>query len=218
MKIKISLSLTIIILSLSSQILFADPVLNKFLERNKNIKTFQVDFGKICYWSEIDTVLFSYGKLYTKGNNIRLEHLFPSKELMIGTDKELILYFPEQKQLIKQDADYWQSLLSPELLAQKYINYCTLKATKIVKDGTIFIFSTNEEMDDFSEIVIQFSNIDSLIHFFEYKDKYNNMVSYNFSNHIINQSIPDTLFSFQIPDSVNVIDQRILKGDKNIGE
>lgn len=209
MKTKISLSLAIIILSLSSQILFADLVLDKFLERNKNIKTFQVDFEKINYWPELDTVLYSYGKLYTKGNNIRLEHLFPGKELMIGTDKELILYFPEQKQLIKQDADYWQSLLSPELLAQEYINYCTLKTTKIVKNGTIFIFTPNEEMNDFSEIVIQFSDIDSLIYFFEYKDKYNNMVSYNFSNHIINQNIADSLFYIQIPDDVTIFDQRV---------
>ncbi len=209
MKIKISLSLTIIILSISSQILFADPVLDKFLDRNKNIISYQVDFEKVNYWSELDTVLYSYGKLYTKGNNIRLEHLFPGKELMIGTENDLILYFPEQKQLIKQDSDYWQSLLSPELLAQEYINYCTLKATKIVKDGTIFIFGTNEEMDDFSEIVIQFSNIDSLIHFFEYKDKYNNMVSYNFSNHKINQNIADSLFYIKIPDDVTIFDQRV---------
>ena len=208
MKIKIFLLIIVIILSISFHSSFADPILDKFLERNKNIVSFQVDFEKVNYWSELDTALYSYGKLYTKGNNIRLEHLFPSNELMIGTENELILYFPEQKQLIKQDSDYWQSLLSPELLAQEYINYCTLQTTKKAEDGIIFIFTPNQEMNDFSEIVIQFSNIDSLICYFEYKDKFDNTVGYNFINHIINQNIDDSLFYIKIPDDVIIFDQR----------
>jgi outer membrane lipoprotein carrier protein len=210
MKIKIFL-LIVITLSVSCLILSADSLLDSFLERNERIKTFQADFEQRNLWPELEMEKSSLGKIFIKGDNIRLEYSNPSKQLMIGTEKELMFYFPKQKQLIKQDANYWQLLLSPELLAKEYLNYCNLKETHKVKEGYLFIFSPTEEMSDFKKVMIMFSDTDSLIIHFEYEDKYNNAVEFNFSNQIINQPISDTLFTFQIPDSVNVIDQRIGK-------
>ncbi|MEA3475723.1 MAG: outer membrane lipoprotein carrier protein LolA [Candidatus Cloacimonadota bacterium] len=200
-----------IILFANYLILSADSLLDSFLERNERIRTFQADFEQRNLWPELEMEKSSLGKVFTKGNNIRLEYSIPNKQLMIGTEKELIFYFPEQKQLIKQDANYWQLLLSPELLAKEYLNYCNLKETHKVKGGYLFIFSPTEEMNDFKKVMIMFSDTDSLIIHFEYEDKYNNAVEFSFSNQIINRPISDTLFSFPIPDSVNVIDQRIGK-------
>jgi len=207
MKIKISL-LIVITLSISCLVLFADSLLDSFLDRNERIKTFQADFEQRNLWPDLKMEKTSSGKVFTKGNNIRLEYSNPKKQLMIGTEKELMFYFPEQKQLIKQDANYWQLLLSPELLAKEYLNYCNLQETHKVKGGYLFIFLPTEEMNDFKKVMIMFSDSDSLIIHFEYEDKYNNAVEFNFSNQIINQPISDTLFSFQVLDSVNVIDQR----------
>ena len=215
---KIRIPIIFIITTLWVSFLSADSLLDSFLERIKKVKTFQVDFEQRNYWPEMEIEKISYGKLVTKKSNIRLEYSNPNNQLMVGNENELIFYFPEEKQAIIQNANYWQSLLSPELLSKKYLSYCNLDSTFVSKDSYIFKFSTNKEMDDFSEIVIQFSKSDSLITFFEYKDKYDNVVGFKFSNHIINQAVSDSLFSFEIPDSINVLDQRILKGDKDIGE
>ena len=211
LKFKILLALIILVVFAYFQTSFADSILENFLQRNKKIKTFQVDFEQRNYWPEMEIEKISYGKLITKESNIRLEYSNPNNQLMVGNENELIFYFPEEKQAIIQNANYWQALLSPKLLCEKYLNYCILDSTFVSKNSYVFKFLSTDEMNDFSEIAIQFSKSDSLIIFFEYKDKYDNVVGFKFSNHIINQQIPDSIFYFEIPDSVNVLDQRIYK-------
>ena len=63
-------------------------------------------------------------------------------------------------------------------------------------------------MSDFSELVIQFSNQDSLIEVIEYMDNYNNEVGFKFTNQVINEALPDSIFTLEIPKNVSVVDQR----------
>jgi len=63
-------------------------------------------------------------------------------------------------------------------------------------------------MSDFSELVIQFSNQDSLIEVIEYMDNYDNEVGFKFTNKVINDEIPDSTFMLEIPENVSVVDQR----------
>jgi outer membrane lipoprotein-sorting protein len=195
-------------LSMSLAIETDEDLLEKFLAKHKHIQTFQADFLQRNIWPELDTEQFSEGTLYTKGNCIRLEYESPGQELMIGNEERLLFYFPDEKQIILQDSNYWQSLLSPSRLANEYINYCILDSMEYKQGRMVFYFTPTEEMSDFTDIVIMFSQTDSLISYFGYKDTYDNSVQYNFTNIKINQEIPDSIFTFEIPSGVKVIDQQ----------
>jgi outer membrane lipoprotein-sorting protein len=205
-------TLTIIFALIPFNLLLAiepdEDLLEKFLERHKQIHTFQTDFLQLNIWPELDTEQHAEGTLYTKGNWIRMEYESPGQELMIGNDGSLLFYFPEEEQVIFQNPSYWQSLLSPSRFASEYINYCILDSMEYKQGRVVFYFTPTDEMSDFTDIVVMFSQADSLISYFGYKDIYDNSVQYNFSNLKINQEIPDSLFSFEVPKGVKIIDQR----------
>jgi len=189
--------------------LFAnEKLLQKFLKKNEEITTFKANFEQRNYWPESDIEHFTYGNLFTKEDKIKLEFYYPEQQTMLGSEYDLRFYFPEKKQLIIQDWSYWQNFINPELLAKEYIYYCDLHATDVYRNVTIFSFKPTEVMSDFSELVIQFSNQDSLIEVIEYMDNYNNEVGFKFTNKVINEEIPNSIFTLEIPENVSVIDQR----------
>ncbi|MCD6330511.1 MAG: outer membrane lipoprotein carrier protein LolA [Candidatus Cloacimonetes bacterium] len=185
-----------------------EELLHKFLQKNEKITTFKANFEQRNYWPDSDIEHFTYGNLFTKENKIKLEFYYPEQQTMLGSEYDLRFYFPEKKQLIIQDWSYWQNFINPELLAKEYIYYCELQSTDKYRNVTIFSFKPTEVMSDFSELVIQFSNQDSLIEVIEYMDNYDNEVGFKFTNKVINEEIPDSIFILDIPENVSIIDQR----------
>jgi len=185
-----------------------EELLQKFLQKNEKITTFKANFEQRNYWTESDIEHFSFGNLYTKDDKIKLEFYYPEPQTMLGTENDLRFYFPEKKQLLIQDWSYWQNFINPKLLAKEYIDFCELQSTDKYRNVTIFTFKPTEVMSDFSELVIQFSNQDSLIEVIEYMDNYDNEVGFKFTNKVINEEIPDSTFMLEIPENVSVVDQR----------
>ena len=200
------------VMTLVCNALFAnEELLQKFLQKNENITSFKANFEQRNYWPDSDIEHFSYGNLFTKENKIKLEFYYPEQQTMLGTEDDLKFYFPEKKQLLIQDWSYWQNFINPEMLAKEYIYYCELQSTDKYRNVTIFSFKPTEVMSDFSELVIQFSNQDSLIEAIEYMDNYDNEVGFKFTNKVIDDPIPDSIFTLEIPKNVSVIDQRTLQ-------
>jgi outer membrane lipoprotein-sorting protein len=185
-----------------------EELLQKFLKKNEEISTFKANFEQRNYWPDSDIEHFTYGNLFTKEDKIKLEFYYPEQQTMLGSEYDLRFFFPEKNQLIIQDWSYWQNFINPELLAKEYIYYCELQATDVYRNVTIFSFKPTEVMSDFSELVIQFSNQDSLIEVIEYMDNYDNEVGFKFTNKVINEEISDLIFTLEIPENVSVIDQR----------
>jgi len=199
-----------VVFLLISSVIFANgrELLQNFLGRNAKINSFQAAFTQKNYWKQQDIVNTSSGVLYTEGENILLEHKDPEHQYMVGTEDELVFYFPERKKLIGSDASYWQFFLSPQFLSKEYINFCEYQNYRLNENSTTFILKAKKAIDDLNQIQITFSNQDSLIERFFYEDKYNNEVLFTFSNQIVNEDIPDSTFHLEIPQDVEVIDQR----------
>lgn len=201
--------LIVFVLFISITSLYSNKeLLDTFLERNKRISTYRATFEQRNYWPDTEVELFSYGNLYTKKDKIMLDFYAPTTQVMLGTEDDLRLYFPEKNQLIIQDWSYWQNFINPELLAKEYLDYCILESTTRFNNVTIFTFKPTEIMQDFKELVIQFSNSDSLIVALEYKDQYNNEVGFYFTDPHINTGIPDDIFTLPVPENTTIIDQR----------
>lgn len=197
-----------VVMLVCNSILANEKLLQEFLKKNEEITTFKANFEQRNYWPESDMEHFTYGNLFTKEDKIKLEFYYPEQQTMLGSEYDLRFYFPEKNQLIIQDWSYWQNFINPELLAKEYIYYCELQATDVYRNVTIFSFKPTEVMSDFSELVIQFSNQDSLIEVIEYMDNYDNEVGFKFTNKVINEEISDLIFTLEIPENVSVIDQR----------
>ncbi|MDP8241423.1 MAG: outer membrane lipoprotein carrier protein LolA [Candidatus Celaenobacter antarcticus] len=198
----------IVVIFVCNALLANEELLQKFLQKNEKITTFKANFEQRNYWTESDIEHFSFGNLYTKDDKIKLEFYYPEPQTMLGTENDLRFYFPEKKQLLIQDWSYWQNFINPKLLAKEYIDFCELQSTDKYRNVTIFTFKPTEVMSDFSELVIQFSNQDSLIEVIEYMDNYDNEVGFKFTNKVINDEIPDSTFMLEIPENVSVVDQR----------
>ena len=198
----------IAVIFVCNALLANEELLQKFLQKNEKITTFKANFEQRNYWTESDIEHFSFGNLYTKDDKIKLEFYYPEPQTMLGTENDLRFYFPEKKQLLIQDWSYWQNFINPKLLAKEYIDFCELQSTDKYRNVTIFTFKPTEVMSDFSELVIQFSNQDSLIEVIEYMDNYDNEVGFKFTNKVINDEIPDSTFMLEIPENVSVVDQR----------
>jgi len=198
----------IVVIFVCNALLANEELLQKFLQKNEKITTFKANFEQRNYWTESDIEHFSFGNLYTKDDKIKLEFYYPEPQTMLGTENDLRFYFPEKKQLLIQDWSYWQNFINPKLLAKEYIDFCELQSTDKYRNVTIFTFKPTEVMSDFSELVIQFSNQDSLIEVIEYMDNYDNEVGFKFTNKVINEEIPDSTFMLEIPENVSVVDQR----------
>ena len=198
----------IVVIFVCNALLANEELLQKFLQKNEKITTFKANFEQRNYWTESDIEHFSFGNLYTKDDKIKLEFYYPEPQTMLGTENDLRFYFPEKKQLLIQDWSYWQNFINPKLLAKEYIDFCELQSTDKYRNVTIFTFKPTEVMSDFSELVIQFSNQDSLIEVIEYMDNYDNEVGFKLTNKVINDEIPDSTFMLEIPENVSVVDQR----------
>lgn len=200
--------LMIILLFVCSGLSANEKVLESYLSYFDQIDSLEVNFTQRNYWPEQDMSNESAGVLYVKGNNILLEHLQPEHQIMLGTETELVFYFPERKQMIGGDASEWQYFISPKYLANEYMKFCTLTSTKETGNSYIFTFSPNEKMNDLKVIKITVSKQDSLIMEFFYKDAYENEVCFTFTDPKINEEIPDSKFILRIPNDVQVIDNR----------
>ena len=203
------LLLAVIIFIFSSFLMAAgEDLLQIFLTRNAKINSFQAKFTQKNYWPKQEIVHSSQGVLYTKGENILLEHKEPEKQFMVGTKDELVFYFPERQKLIGSDASFWQYFISPKFLSREYIKFCEYESYEELDNSTKFTFRAKKVINDLKQIKITFSNQDSLIERFFYKDKYNNEVLFTFYDQQVNIAIPDSIFHLEIPQDVDVIDQR----------
>ncbi len=202
---------------LVSSLLQADgqAVLQKFLQRNSKISSFKAEFTQKNYWPKQEIVNTSQGVLYTRGENILLEHKEPEHQYMVGTEDELVFYFPKRKKLLGSDASFWQYFLSPQFLTEEYLHFCQYQSYQPQAEVTTFTFKAKKAIDDLKQIKITFSNQDSLIHRFFYKDRYNNEVLFDFREQQVNIAIPDSIFHLEIPTDVEVIDQRKQMGQGN---
>jgi outer membrane lipoprotein-sorting protein len=205
---KITCILIIIFVFVCNGLIADERILDGYLDYFNTIQSLEINFTQRNYWPEQDLSNESSGVLYVKDKNILLEHLQPEHQIMLGTDTELIFYFPEKKQMIGGDSSEWQYFISPKFLANEYLNFCTLESTLEEENSFIFSFLPNEKMNDLKEIRITVSKQDSLIKGFFYKDNFDNEVLFTFFAAKINQEIPDSRFRLKIPRDVQVIDNR----------
>jgi len=194
----------ILFISFSAFILAQDDILNRIhldlIEKYDSIKTYEADFIQENFWKEIDTAKTSYGKIYYDSSFLLLEYSEPEGQKLLIDSLSVTIY----------DAGSNQVLISNK-------NDYELKPISIISD---FWKNSQKKLIENSENEVQIKLItpekeqifvrikDNLIIEIQIFDNSENMVRYTFSAEKMNKQLSQKIFELNLPEDVNVIDNR----------
>lgn len=198
------ISFLILLISYSFSLYAQDDILNKIhldlIEKYDSIKTYEADFEQHNYWKEIDTAKTSYGKIYYDSSYLLLEYSEPEGQKLLIDSLSVTIYDAASNQVLisnKNDyelkpisiiSDFWQN--SQKELIENSENETQIK----------LVTPENEQIF----VLIK----DSLIIEIQIFDNSENMVKYSFSAEKINKQLSQNIFELNLPEDVNIIDNR----------
>ncbi|MCP2520681.1 outer membrane lipoprotein carrier protein LolA [Candidatus Aminicenantes bacterium AC-335-A11] len=188
----------------------AEEIINKFEEKFREIKSLSADFVQIYHSDALSTPLKEKGKLYFKNPSLmRWDYFEPERKIFIYSKGEFLLYVPEDKQVIKSSR--FKEKFESEILS---ILTGQLKITENYKID--FFNSENKEKTyslklkplkerEYTFILIELEKDKFYIKRAVFFDWAGSKQEFIFSNIKENISIPDKLFTLNLPPGVEII-------------
>lgn len=176
-----------------------NPLLNDVQEKYKTVKNFTADFKQEGDAGQLE------GKFYfAKGNKLRIE----LEERLIVTDGVTIwTYHSAANRVIINSFEDNPTSLSLEKYLFEYTDKCTVSTGKSENgmDKLVLIPGSGELDFKKAELTI---NPDKLVEKIKLVDLIDNRFIFQLSNIRINQSLSNSLFTYNIPEGVQTIDLR----------
>ncbi len=194
----------ILFISFSASILAQDDVLNEIyldlLEKYDSIKTYEADFIQENFWKEIDTAKTSYGKIYYDSSFLLLEYAEPEGQKLLIDSLSVTIYDSASNQVLISNKNDYE--LKPISIISEYWKNSQKELIENNKNETRIKLVTPENDQIFVWIK------DNLIIEIQIVDNSENMVKYTFSAEKINKQLSQKIFELNLPEDVNVIDNR----------
>ncbi len=193
--------LAIFVFSIS---LFANEKLEEIYEniliKYSSIKTYEANFLQENYWKELDTFKQSFGKIYYDSSHLLLDYEEPQGQKLLIANSDITIYEPSSNQaLISNEIDM-------ELRPVKFISqYWDISRKELIEENEKSFkikFITPEKEQIFIHVN------DCLITEFMILDEQENSVIYKFSSEKFNTQLPESIFELNLPEDVNIIDNR----------
>ncbi len=194
----------ILYFSFSTFILAQDDILNEIyldlLEKYDSIKTYEADFIQENFWKEIDTAKTSYGKIYYDSSFLLLEYSEPEGQKLLIDSLSVTIYDAASNQVLISNKNDYE--LKPISILSEYWQNSQKELIENSENGTQIKLITPDNEQIF--VLIK----DNLIIEIQIFDNSENMVKYSFSAEKINQQLAKEIFELNLPEDVNVIDNR----------
>ena len=177
-----------------------ETIYEEVLITYSTIHTYEANFVQENYWEEIDVYKTSEGKLYYNKENLVMDYFIPIGQKLLINKNSMTMYDPISQQAIISDE------VEIELRPDKLIShYWDMSEKELIDqfDDTIKIKLLTPEEE---KIIITISN--NIVTEFNIMDKNKNFVIYKFSDIIINEKLPPTIFVFVIPVDASILDTR----------
>ena len=177
-----------------------ETIYEEVLITYSTIHTYEANFVQENYWEEIDVYKTSEGKLYYNKENLVMNYSIPVGQKLLINKNSMTMYDPISQQAIISDE------VEIELRPDKLIShYWDMSEKELIDqfDDTIKIKLLTPEEE---KIIITISN--NIVTEFNIMDKNKNFVIYKFSDIIINEKLPPTIFVFVIPVEASILDTR----------
>ena len=198
MKLKILLLLIVSSFGLFAAEMNIEKIYAGVIENYKTIKTFQADLVQTNYWKELDIEKESLGRIIYNEENLLLNYLDPAGQQMLVTKSSVTIYDSLSQNAMISDKT---TELRPDKIIAEYWDKSQKEIKHLTATGVILLLTSDSE-----EIEILISH--SHIVFFKLSDSSGNTVKYSFKNIVKNAELNDVLFQLQIPENVNIIDNR----------
>lgn len=196
----------------------AETVASKLEARLKSITTLQAEFKQFYYSTASSEPLAGQGKLFLhKPDRMRWEYETPEKQIFLYNRGQFWLYFPEDKQLIKNAVD------SPghesEILGLMSGTYSILERYRLNfnpfptdRKNVHQLKLTPKSEGEFSYILLEIDSSTWLITKAVFFDLAGNKLEYWFSHIKTGIVLPDRLFELRVPPDCEIIESSGIKG------
>ena len=191
---------------MAGQNALAKNALNDFFSR---VDSYQADFTQTV--SDEDGIELERGEgkfsLKRPGRFV-WEYHEPLPQEIISNGKKIWLYDEDFEQVTVRDYDVAVNGTPAELLAgdSNIVDYYDIVSSDITLPNQTFELTPKDENSPFTQVNIEFE--DGVLSSISLKDSFYRLTKLDFINRQENVSLKDSLFIFQIPDGVDVINER----------
>ena len=185
-------------------------ILQKFHARSQNIQTLQADFQQTFHWTMVDeTQTFTGTLIIGRGDRFRLQ---TPEQVIVSDGKTLWTYDKGKNQVLVDDAQHSGDDLLPRKLLLKFEKNYTAVFLREEKVGGIpcYVIELTSKTDDtfIPKMTVWIDEKTYVTRRLRYTDVNENVTTYNLRKIKINQPVPESVFRYQIPKGVDVIDMR----------
>jgi len=189
-----------------SQSLIAQPVILDDIYLNlqtkyDTIKTFQSDFEQTNFWQELDIQKKSYGKIFYDESRLLLNYSEPAGQKMLIDSTTVTIYDSTSKQALISNK------VETELRPVKFISLYWENSQKELIEQNSDNFKIQITTEFKERILVEIRK--TLISGFTFYDREGNSVQYIFNNEKINRQLQENIFELELPDDVNILDNRM---------
>lgn len=185
----------------------------------KSISTLRAEFKQFYYSTGQSEPFTGHGHVYIRRpDRMRWEYDSPEKQIFLYKDNRFWLYFPEDKQLIKNAAG--SEVQESEILGLLSGNFSLLARYEITSNpfpsdhqNVYQIKLTPRQESQFSYILLEIDQKTWLLLKAVFFELSGSKLEYHFSRIKIGQKMPDELFELKIPPDCEIIEAGTIKQD-----
>ncbi len=197
--------------------LTADEVASRLENRLKSITTLRADFRQFYYSNSSPEPMTGQGQVFIRRpNRMRWEYSTPEKQIFLLKDNNFWLYFPEDKQLIKNAAQ--SEVLESEVLGLLSGNFSLSERYRIEfnsfpsdRKNVYQLRLQPVEEGQFSYILLEIDRQTWLITKAVFFDQAGGKLEYHFSRMVTGRKIPDEIFDLRLPPDCEIIEAGAIK-------
>jgi len=185
----------------------------------KSVSTLRAEFKQYYYSTGVQEPLTGHGQVFIRRpDRMRWEYDSPEKQIFLYKDNHFWLYFPEDKQLIKNAAG--SEVQESEILGLLSGNFSLLDRYEVAFNPfptdrkNVYQIKLNPRQESqFSYILLEIDQKTWLLLKAVFFEPAGSKLEYHFSRIKIGQKMPDELFELKIPPDCEIIEAGTIKQD-----
>jgi len=186
-------------------------------QKLRSITSLRADFRQFYYSTTVQEPILGEGQVFIRRpDRMRWEYSSPEKQIFLLKEGKFWLYFPEDKQLIKNPAD--SEIQESEILGLLSGNYSLATRYEIGfnpfptdRKNSYQLKLTPREESQFAYILLEIDKVTWLILKAVFFEPIGSKLEYHFSRIKLNQKLPEELFELRIPPDCEIIEAGSIK-------
>ena len=197
--------------------LTADEVARRLETRLKSVETLRAEFRQFYYSPSSAEPMSGRGQLFIRRpNRMRWEYSSPEKQIFLLRDNNFWLYFPEDKQLIKNAAQ--SEVIESEILGLLSGNLSLSEGYRVEfnpfpsdRKNVYQLRLIPVEEGQFSYILLEIDRESWLVTKAVFFEPAGGKLEYHFSRIVTGRKIPEEIFDLRIPPDCEIIEAGAIK-------